>query len=63
MGLLASAETAIDAMDSPQKEAARIEWDYSSEVHRNKQFVTVLAAALGLTETQLDDLFELAATL
>lgn len=62
-GLLASVETAIDAMDSPQKEAARIEWDYSSEVHRNKQFVTVLASALGLTETQLDDLFELAATL
>jgi hypothetical protein len=62
-GLLDGVETAIDALASPQKEAARIEWDYSSEVHRNKPFVALLGAALGLTDPQLDDLFTQASAL
>jgi hypothetical protein len=62
-GLLPSVEAAIDAMPSPDKDAARIEWDYSSEVHRNKPFVAVLGAALGLTDPQLDDLFTQASAL
>lgn len=62
-GLLSQVQIAIDSLPSPQKEAAQIEWDYSSEVHRNKPFVQLLSAALGLTEEQLDDLFVLASTL
>lgn len=62
-GVLAQVQTAINSLPSPQKEAAQIEWDYSSEVHRDKPFVTILGASLGLTETQLDDLFVLASTL
>lgn len=62
-GLLASVEDAINALPEPQKSAARIEWDYSSEVHRNKPFVATLAAALGLTDAQLDGLFIQAAQL
>lgn len=62
-GLLSQVQSAIDALPSPQKEAAQIEWDYSSEVHRNKPFVQTLGNALGLTEEQLDDLFLLASTL
>ena len=62
-GLLAQVETAIEALPSPQKEAARIEWDYSSEVHRDKPFVQSLAAALSLTPAQLDALFVQAAAL
>jgi hypothetical protein len=62
-GLLAQVEASIDALPSPQKEAARIEWDFSSEVHRNKAFVSTLAGALGLTDAQLDALFTQAATL
>jgi hypothetical protein len=62
-GLLSQVQSAIDALPSPQKEAAQIEWDYSSEVHRDKAFVQTLAAALGLSEQQLDDLFLLASTL
>jgi hypothetical protein len=62
-GLLDGVETAIDALPSPQKEAARIEWDYSSEVHRNKPFVALLGASLGLTDPQLDDLFTQASAL
>lgn len=62
-GLLSQVQTAIDSLPSPQKEAAQIEWDYSSEVHRDKPFVQLLGAALGLSDEQLDDLFILAAGL
>lgn len=62
-GLLSSVEGAIDALAEPTKTAARIEWEYSQEVHRNKQLVLVLAPLLGLTEQQLDNLFIAAAEL
>ena len=62
-GLLDDVETAINALTSPQKEAARIEWDYSSEVQRHNGFVSTLAPMLGLDEAQLDALFVQAATL
>ena len=62
-GLLAKVDVAIDALPSPQKEAARIEWDYSSEVWRSKPFVQQLGVALGLDEAALDALFITAAAL
>lgn len=62
-GLLGSVATAIASLPSPQKEAAEIEWEYSQEVHRNRELVTMLAPALNFTPAQLDDLFILAATL
>jgi len=62
-GLLAQVDAAIEALPEPQKSAARIEWDYSSEVHRDRAFVQQLGAALGLTDQQLDDLFTQAAAL
>lgn len=62
-GLLPQVETAINALPEPQRSAARIEWDYSSEVHRDRTFVQQLGAALGLTDQQLDDLFTQAAAL
>lgn len=61
--LLAQVDTIIAAMLSPQKEAAQIEWQYSSEVHRNKALVLSLGPALGLNDAQLDQLFITAATL
>lgn len=56
-GLLSQVEAAIDALPSPQKEAARIEWEYSQEVQRYNGFVAVLAPALGLSESQIDQMF------
>jgi hypothetical protein len=56
-GLLQLVEDAIAGMPSPQKEAARIEWEYSQEVHRNRPFVLALSGALGLNDEQLDSLF------
>ena len=63
VGLLANVDVAIDALPSPQKEAARIEWDYSSEVWRSNPFVQQLGVALGLDEAALDALFITAAAL
>lgn len=58
-GMLAQVNAAVAAAD----EATKITWEFSSEVQRNNALVSTLAAALNLTETQLDDLFILAATL
>lgn len=62
-GKLAAVDAAIEALPEPQKSAARIEWDYSSEVHRNRPFVQQLAQALGMTDEQLDAMFVEAAKL
>lgn len=63
IGLLDDVETAINSLPPPQKEAARIEWEYSQEVQRHNGFVSVLAPNLGLTEESLDNLFIEAAKL
>lgn len=62
-GMLTQVNTAVAAMPGAQGDAARIEWEFSSTVERNRPLVQALGAALGLTEAQLDDLFRLAATL
>lgn len=56
-GLLDDVEAALASMAGDEGKAARIEWDYSSEVHRHKPFVLSLGAQLGLTGEQLDQLF------
>lgn len=63
VGLLDDVDTAINSLSSPQKEAARIEWEYSQEVLRHNGFVSILAPSLGLTEESLDNLFIEAAKL
>lgn len=62
-GLLQGVEQAIEALPEPKRSAARIEWDYSSEVHRDRPFVQQLSVALGLDGSQLDALFVQAAQL
>jgi hypothetical protein len=62
-GLLDDVTAAIEAMPSPQKEAAQIEWEYSQEVHRDKPLVQALAPALGLDDDAIDQLFITAASL
>lgn len=62
-GLLDDIDAAINGLPSPQKEAARIEWEYSQEVQRHNGFVSALAPMLGLTEAQIDALFIAAAGL
>ena len=62
-GLLGQVETAIDALPEPSRTEARIEWDFGSEVFRERDLVKMLGASLGLTSEQMDDLFITAATL
>jgi hypothetical protein len=59
-GLLATIETAIA---TGTDEAMKIEWDYATEVKRDWHSLVALTAALGITDLQLDDLFQLASTL
>lgn len=56
-GLLATVNTAIAAMPGASGDAARIEWEFSSEVFRHRTLVLSLGAGLGLTAAQLDSLF------
>lgn len=58
-GLLATVQSNIDTLT----EDSQIEWEYAAIVERNSPLVTSLGGALGLTETQVDDLFKLAITL
>lgn len=53
-GLLANVEAAIT------DPAAKIEWEYALTVDRNSPLVSSLSVGLGLTQQQLDDLFNLA---
>lgn len=62
-GLLDDIDAAINSLPSPQKEAAKIEWEYSQEVQRHNGFVSVLAPMLGLTVAQIDSLLVEAAKL
>lgn len=56
-GLLTSVNAAVSAMPGAEGEAARIEWEFSSTVDRQRPLVQALAAALGWSEAQLDALF------
>lgn len=55
--LIVAVEQALGAMQGQEGEEARIEWEYSQEVYRNKPFVIQLGAVLGLSEEQVDELF------
>jgi hypothetical protein len=62
-GLLNQVNDALAKLESPLKEAATIEWEYSSEVKRNGALVQQLGGALGLDAAALDNLFSQAAKL
>lgn len=57
-GLLANVQPAIDAIpDATQRAMIQIEWDDSQVFERDRPALIALGSALGLTNTQLDDLF------
>lgn len=55
-GLRAMVEGAIASSDQNTKDA----WEFSNEVRRDNPLLTGLAAGLGMTKGQLDDLFIMA---
>jgi hypothetical protein len=55
---LAQVDAAIDAIpDQLQRDSVRVEWDYAPHVDRSHSMLIPLAAALGLTEQQVDQAF------
>jgi hypothetical protein len=53
-GLLSTVQTYMDNMAT---EAVRIEWEYATDVHRDRDLVTGIGQLLGLTDVQIDALF------
>lgn len=63
-GLLDDVEAAIDAIADPAtKRAAQIEWEYAQEIKRDWPLLVQLATSMGMTESDLDELFTQAALL
>ena len=56
-------QTVQDAIANSTDEAMKIEWEYATEVKRDWDSLVTLTTALGITDLQLDDLFQLASTL
>jgi hypothetical protein len=63
VGKLTMVNDAIAVMDEPDKTAVSIEWEYGSTVERVSPWIDAMATALGMTGVEMDELFELAATL
>ena len=61
---LAAVKSAIDAISDPAvRDATTIEWEYAPYVERTHPMLVPLAAALGLTEADIDRAFQEAAQL
>lgn len=56
-------EDALNSLSEPMKSLAKIEWEYSIAFQRNRPMVSQVGAMLGWTETQIDNLWQLARSL
>jgi hypothetical protein len=55
---MSAVDAAIDAIpDAAQRDSVRVEWEYAPYVERSHPMLVPLAAALGLTEEQVDQAF------
>jgi hypothetical protein len=63
MGLLTAAETAIESLDEPQRTIIKSAWDNNADFPRQSPTILSLAVALSLSEEQVNDMFEQAASL
>ena len=62
-GLLDAAAAVIDSLDEPQRTVVQSAWDNNADFSRTSQTVLALAAALQLTDEQLDAMFQQGASL
>lgn len=61
---MAAVDAAINALpDAAEREAVQVEWEYAPYVERTHPMLVPLAAALGLTEEQVDQAFVEASTI
>lgn len=62
-GKLGDIEAAIAALDEPTKTQVTIEWEYAVSIERNSPWVQAMTQSLGMTDVEVDSLFDLAATI
>jgi hypothetical protein len=55
--------TTVEAMIAASSKEVQLTWEYAIEFKRDDALINSLGGQLGLTETQIDDLFLLASTL
>lgn len=61
---MAAVDAAINALpDAAEREAVQVEWEYAPYVERSHPMLVPLAAALGLSEEQVDQAFVEAAVM
>lgn len=58
LGKLNDVPVAIGALPEPEKSQAQIEWDYASEFRRLHPLIVQLIPILGLTDEQVDPVWE-----
>lgn len=64
MGIsMSTIDSALNSLSEPTRSQAIVEWDHASYFERTWPLVGSVAAILGWTDSQLDDLWILAATL
>ena len=51
---------AVNAAVAAGDQETRLAWEFSASVERNSQFVAALAAAIGLSDAEVDNLFRAA---
>lgn len=56
----AAIQQAIEAMPDPQRTAANIEWEFATVIRRDHAMLNAMAAQMGMSSEQLDDLFRAA---
>ena len=62
-GKLAAVEAAINALDEPARTEALIDWQSATVVERSHPRLALIAAAAGLSQAELDELFAAAAAI
>jgi len=61
---IATVDAAIQEISDPtEREVAFTQWEYRDKIRRNASLVVSIAGSLGLSESQVDDLFRTASTL
>ena len=57
LGMEQVIEVALNSLDEPLKTGALYIWQFGTTVERNSQTVSLLQTILGLTSSQVDDIF------
>ena len=62
-GRLGAVEAAINSLDEPARTEALIDWQSATVVERSHPRLALIAAAAGLSQAELDELFAAAAAI